>query len=124
MLVKEGETRRQSTHVADILDIAEQQFFLFMKRRVTIEHEPKTFSDTDSDKSTIPDFRITKKNGEIVYVEITTKARGTGKDPKEKQRKIMEKTGRRYKVLYRESLESIQKRHPGVQFFNGKKIRK
>lgn len=136
MIVKE--TRRGTEDVTQIPGVAEQQFFLFVKKRLPtaqIVYEPDDFS-LDGIKSTSPDFKIIRDNGSVTYVEITTCARptivnkngnntpGTLKDRKEKQKTIMNGTGRRYIVLYRENLLSIQKHHSTeVNFFGAKRIR-
>ncbi len=133
------ETRRATENVAQIPGIAEQQFFLFVKKKLptaTITYEPEEFSSADGLKSTRPDFKIIKDNGSIIYVEITTHPRptivnkngvnitpGVSKDLKEKQKTIMRGMGEKYVVLYRENLLSIQKHNPGeVDFWEARKI--
>lgn len=104
---------------------------LIVGKGMTIIYEPKMFTahiDNGNKKGTLPDFYIENPNNPHaggIYVEITTSP-NNGTDPKARQREVMQKAapGERYVVLYDSHLQSIQKAHPGVNFFeqqvNGK----
>lgn len=91
------ETRRGTEDVTQIPGVAEQQFFLFVRKKLPtakITYEPEEFT-LDGHRSTSPDFKIAKDNGSVIYVEITTHPRPT----------IVNKNGNRY----RESRKILRK---------------
>lgn len=117
-----------TTDVKEIKGIAEQQFFLLIKRRLPnakITYEETEFAiknGSENPTSTVPDFSITK-GYRRTFVEITT-SNANGKHPKARQIKIMKNfSGVRFVVLTRENLEAIGRKYPDVDFFNAKRIK-
>lgn len=116
--------------VAKIPWPAEQQFFLLLKKKLPtsrIVYQPKLFQMENGDnkiQGTAPDFLIIKPDGTEIFVEITS-AQINGKDPKEKQKRVMSAVApeKKYVVLYRHNLENIQRLHPEISFFGAEKIR-
>lgn len=78
-------------------------------------------------KGTVPDFGLQKPNDTTTtLLEITTNRRN-GTDPKERQRIVMQLAqvpNVRFVVLYRNNLRNIMRKHPEVNFFRTKRIKK
>lgn len=123
--------------VEDIRHTHEQQFFLFLKKKLPqakIVYEESMFEITYDDgttKGTVPDFYVTPNETKRAIIEITKAPRnsnstkGERDDPKRKQKEIMKTVAPnvKYVVLYREDLERIQKHNPWVNFFGSTKVR-
>jgi hypothetical protein len=121
-----------ATNVIDIRGVADQQFFLLLRKRMPsgtkITYEDRLFQQMDGKKvqGTTPDFHITKPDGAELFIEITMERfDGNGNDPKEKQKRIMSRIPDvKYTVLYFEHLVKIAGHNPDCLFFHGKKIRR
>ncbi len=105
----------------------ETRFASFLRRKqphskIRIEpHEFRTTFDDGTTKSTVPDIYLEKKDGTIIYIEITHQELN-GTDPKEKQKELM-RTGfpdTRYVVLYQHNLQNITDRHGTIFGRNGR----
>lgn len=128
---QEGIPIRSKEDVAEINGVAEQQFALLLldHPNLSIVYEPRLFEHTNGDgrlEGTLPDFYVyNKKSKRGTYVEITNAEYTDGKDPKEKQRRVMQAVAQkdRYTVLYGQNLRKIQRAHPQYKFSNGTKIK-
>ncbi|MBI1919135.1 hypothetical protein HYS29_00930 [Candidatus Microgenomates bacterium] len=112
--------------VGNIINPGERLFaYIAFKRNpgLKIVYEPEFFHHNGADGSqigTLPDFwvrnpRQPKSPG--IFVEVTRAHRGPIKDPKARQRKVMELAApkKRYVVLYGEELDRIEAKHPEVR---------
>ncbi|MEK7450861.1 MAG: hypothetical protein AAB662_02910 [Patescibacteria group bacterium] len=136
------ENPRHATKISEIRDLAEQQMYILLKKKLPSDWEitPEKFivviTFTD-DKNEIheaqitPDFVIGRPDrNEINFLEIT-RANINGTDPKAYQKTIMRLLKEHYvptKILrslflYGKHLDKIQAEHPEVDFVNGRKVR-
>ncbi|MDO8620781.1 MAG: hypothetical protein Q7R31_00640 [Candidatus Levybacteria bacterium] len=130
-----------TTDVVRIKSPSEQQMFLLLKEMLPgwkITYEPLIawiINPDGTKKGTKPDFMLEKPDSKrLIILEITTQ-RNNGKDPKEKQKRIMQEAhceiirqmhveSLTFLVLYRNHLVRIRRRHPGFDFFNAKLIKR
>lgn len=130
-----------TTDVTRIKSPSEQQMFLLLKEmfpdwRITYEPLIAWIINPDGTrKGAKPDFMLEKPDSKrLILLEITTQ-RNNGKDPKEKQKRIMREAHNEiirqmhvenltFLVLYRNHLVRIRTRHPGFDFFNAKLIKR
>lgn len=114
---------------------SEKEFARLILSKPNLEcwYEPTRFEYQNGGpypESTVPDFRILNTiTGVETYVEITTSPYGNGKDPKAKQKRVMENAHEendeaiRYVVLYADNLLKIQNANPSYDLLshvNGK----
>lgn len=119
--------------VGDIPHPSEQQFFLLLHKRLPrakIVYERSVFKiihDDGKSDETLPDFFLEPSRVKRTIIEITlAPLNGNGKDPKKRQKEIMENFSEdtKFVVLYREHLLNIRKHNPEFDFFNARLIRK
>lgn len=122
----------QVTPIDEINGVSEQQFALLLQRKfpgLTLVYQHTTFTwrdTTGKTRRTVPDFLFINPNsGSMVLIEITMLP-NNGADPKREQKEVMSNGNPniKYVVLYRDNLESIQKKNPHLSFFNGRKVKK
>ncbi len=97
--------------------------FLLHKKNLSIEYEPVEFRlNGPTSPSHIPDFRLTNLvSGRESYIELTTSSLHEFKDPKHKQRRIVEEVSMQigenilYLVLYAQNLRKIQILNPELE---------
>lgn len=97
--------------------------FLLHKKNLGVEYEPVEFRvDGPASPSHIPDFRLTNLvSGKESYIELTTSPLHEFKDPKHKQRRIVEEVSMQigenilYLVLYAQNLKKIQMLNPELE---------
>ena len=103
----------------------ETRFASFLRKKQPhsiIRIEPHEFRVTFEDKttrSTVPDIYLEKKDGTIIYIEITHQELN-GTDPKEKQKEVMSNFPEKYVVLYGPNLQNITDHHGTVFSRNGR----
>lgn len=113
------------------LERTERLFRVFLERvfpGAEISYQAESFTapnDNGIPETTIPDFRVIRPDGKIIFIEIT-KERRNGIDPKERDRKIMKKAAPNspYVVIYADTLKKIQAKYKGFDFFKSEKRKK
>jgi hypothetical protein len=127
---KESELRKNG-NLPQFQGIIEQQFYLLLKQKLPDaeilyeNHEFESTTENGRKEKTVPDFYIRKSNGSEIFVEITAAHWSKTKDPKEKQKRIMEAAipqNAKYVVLYRHHLVSIEANNPDISFFGSRKM--
>lgn len=115
--------------VREIPGAHEQRMFLLLQERLpgaNIQYESHEFKMTDENghqRSTIPDIRVEKPDGTVIFIELTTMELN-GTDPKARQKEVMSQfPGVRYVVLYGQQLLNIQERR-GVSLIGARKLKK
>lgn len=120
-----GRSIESQEDLANIHHIHESEFsrFLLEKKNLGIEYEPVEFRlNGPTSPSHIPDFRVTNLvSGRESYIELTTSPLHEFKDPKHKQRRIVEEVSIQigenilYLVLYAQNLRKIQTLNPHLE---------